>query len=52
MATLTVTLTQDLTLNGYQHGSTNSFSVASVTQVMKNIINTITSYTKLSITLK
>ena len=38
MATLTVTLTEDLTLNGYQQGSTNSFSVASVTQVMKKII--------------
>ena len=38
MATLTVTLTEDLTLNGYQQGSTNSFTVGSVTQVMKKII--------------
>ena len=38
MATLTVTLTEDLTLNGYQQGSTNSFAVASVTQVLKKII--------------
>ena len=38
MATLTVTLTEDLTLNGRQQGSQNSFTVASVTQVMKKII--------------
>tara|TARA_R110000765_G_scaffold25058_1_gene62199 strand:+ start:256 stop:732 length:477 start_codon:yes stop_codon:yes gene_type:complete len=38
MATLTVTLTEDLTLNGYQQGSSNSFAVASVTQVLKKII--------------
>ena len=38
MATLTVTLTEDLTLNGYQQGSSNTFTVASVTQVMKKII--------------
>ena len=38
MATLTVTLTEDLTLNGYQQGSTNSFSISSITQVTKRII--------------
>ena len=38
MAPLTVTLTEDLTLNGYQQGSSNTFTVASVTQVMKKII--------------
>jgi hypothetical protein len=38
MATLTVTLTEDLTLNGYQQGSTNSFTIASITQVTKKII--------------
>jgi hypothetical protein len=38
MATLTVTLTEDLTLNGYQQGSQNSFTVASVTNITKRII--------------
>jgi hypothetical protein len=39
MATLTVTLTEDLTLNGYQQGSTNSFTIASITQVTKKIVS-------------
>jgi len=39
MATLTVTLTEDLTLNGYQQGSSNSFTIASITQVTKKIVS-------------
>ena len=38
MATLTVTLTEDLTLNGYQQGSSNSFAIASITQITKKIV--------------
>lgn len=38
MATLSVTLTEDLTLNGYQQGGTNSFTIASITQAFKRII--------------
>ena len=38
MATLNVTITEELTLNGADRGSTNSLSVASVTQVYHRIL--------------
>tara|TARA_R100001086_G_scaffold225903_1_gene144379 strand:+ start:382 stop:846 length:465 start_codon:yes stop_codon:yes gene_type:complete len=38
MATLNVTITEELTLNGADRGSTNSLSVASVTQVYHRIV--------------
>lgn len=38
MATLTVTITEELTLNGADRGSTNTLSVASVTQVYHRIV--------------
>tara|TARA_R110000787_G_scaffold229070_1_gene336635 strand:+ start:358 stop:822 length:465 start_codon:yes stop_codon:yes gene_type:complete len=38
MATLNVTITEELTLNGADRGSTNTLSVASVTQVYHRII--------------
>ena len=37
-ATLTVTLTESITLNGANHGSTNSLSIGSVNEVSKRII--------------
>jgi len=38
MATLNVTITEELTLNGADRGSTNNLSVASVTQVYHRIL--------------
>lgn len=38
MATLTVTHTEDLTLNGVQQGTTNTLSIASVSSVHKRIV--------------
>ena len=38
MATLNVTITEELTLNGADRGSTNTLSVASVTQVYHRIV--------------
>ena len=38
MATLNVTITEELTLNGADRGSTNTLSVASVTQVFHRIV--------------
>jgi len=37
-ATLTVTLTESITLNGSQHGATNSFTVANVDEISKRIL--------------
>ena len=38
MATLNVTITEEITLNGADRGSTNTLSVASVTQVYHRIV--------------
>ena len=38
-ATLTVTLTEAVTLNGQDKGATNTLTIASVTEVMQRIIN-------------
>jgi len=38
-ATLTVTITESITLNGSDQGATNSFTVASVAEVNKRIVN-------------
>ena len=38
-ATLTVTLTEEITLNGQDKGSTNALTVASVTEVSQRIVN-------------
>ena len=38
MATLNVTITEELTLNGSDRGSINTLSVASVTQVYHRIV--------------
>jgi hypothetical protein len=37
-ATLTVTITEDISLNNSQQGSSNSFSIASVNEVSKRIL--------------
>ena len=37
-ATMTVTLSENITLNGAQHGSTNAFNIASVKDVSKRIV--------------
>ena len=37
-ATLTVTLTESITLNGVDHGGTNSFTVSSINEVYKRIV--------------
>jgi len=42
-ATLTVTLTEEITLNGQDKGSTNALTVASVTEVSQRIVNVPTS---------
>ena len=38
MATLTVTLTESISLNGREQGATNSFTVANVDETMKRIV--------------
>ena len=38
-ATLTVTITEEVTLNGSAQGATNSFTVASVDEVFKRIVS-------------
>lgn len=38
MATLTVTHTESISLNGTQQGGTNSYTVDSITQVYKNLV--------------
>lgn len=38
-ATLTVTITETITLNGSDQGATNSFTVASIAEVNKRIVN-------------
>ena len=42
-ATLTVTHTESITLNGVDHGSTNTLSIASINEVMKRIVTVPTS---------
>ena len=42
-ATLTVTLTEAVTLNGQDKGATNTLTIASITEVMQRIINVPTS---------
>ena len=42
-ATLTVTLTEEITLNGQDKGSTNALTVASVTEVSQRIVEVPTS---------
>ena len=42
-ATLTVTLTEEISLNGQDKGSTNALTVASVTEVSQRIVNVPTS---------
>ena len=42
-ATLTVTLTEEISLNGQDKGSTNTLTVASVTEVSQRIVNVPTS---------
>ena len=41
-ATLTVTLTEAITLNGYDQGSTNTLTIASVNEVSKRIVTVTT----------
>ena len=38
-ATMTVTITESVSLNGSQQGSTNSFTIASVDEVFKRIVS-------------
>ena len=38
-ATLTVTVTQSVSLNGSNQGATNSFTIASIDEVFKRIVN-------------
>tara|TARA_Y100000593_G_scaffold84543_1_gene160180 strand:- start:1327 stop:1824 length:498 start_codon:yes stop_codon:yes gene_type:complete len=40
-ATLTVTLTESITLNGQQQGNTQSFSISSINEVYKRIVTCI-----------
>ena len=42
-ATLTVTITEEISLNGQDKGSTNTLTVASVTEVSQRIVNVPTS---------
>ena len=42
-STLTVTITEEITLNGQDKGSTNALTVASVTEVSQRIVNVPTS---------
>ena len=49
-ATLTVTLTETVSLNGSPQGSTNSFTVAAVDEVFKRIINCAASNTTIILT--
>ena len=46
-ATLTVTVTEAVTLNGYDQGSSNSFTVADVNEVVKRIVTISTTETGL-----
>ena len=38
-ATLTVTITESVTLNGADQGASNAFTIASVDEVFKRIVN-------------
>ena len=49
-ATLTVTLTEAVSLNGSAQGSTNSFTIAAVDEVFKRIINCAASNTTIILT--
>ena len=40
-ATLTVTLTESITLNGDDHGSTNTLEIGSINEVMKRIVTAV-----------
>jgi len=42
-ATMTVTLTESISLNGTNHGSSNTLSVASINEVFKRIVTATTS---------
>lgn len=44
-ATLTVTLTESITLNGKDQGATNSFTVASINEIYKHIVSATTTAT-------
>ena len=46
-ATLTVTITEAVTLNGYDQGSSNSFSITGVNEVVKRIVTITTTETGL-----
>ncbi len=46
-ATLTVTVTENLTLNGSDHGSTKKMTIAGVNEVSKRIITTLTTGTQI-----
>ena len=46
-ATLTVTVTESLTLNGSDHGSTKKMTIAGVNEVSKRIITTLTTGTQI-----
>ena len=44
-ATLTVTVTESISLNGKDQGATNSFTVASINEIYKHIVSATTSVT-------
>ena len=44
-ATLTVTLTESISLNGKDQGATNSFTVASINEIYKHIVTATTTAT-------
>ena len=46
-ATLTVTVTENLTLNGSDHGSTKKMTIAGVNEISKRIITTLTTGTQI-----
>ena len=41
-ATLTVTVTESISLNGKDQGATNSFTVASINEIYKHIVTATT----------
>ena len=49
-ATLTVTITEAVTLNGYDQGSSNSLTISSVNEVMKRIVTCTASQTTTLVT--
>ena len=46
-ATLTVTLTESITLNGVDHGGTNTLSIGSINEVYKRIVTATTTETEI-----